>query len=207
MSIEIDQTKVPRNASGAFYKRPKEGPFYLRFYPFKRKDGSLKFAKHVVHHWIDGKRFDCTAGNGKPCQYCEKQIKPTHRKRVAVVDRQKTSEGLKLYDMPITLWDMLNAFLSANGESAIGDKGVTFAISYDSNKSPASQYSMSPLLKDKQVLKFDDKLLPYDPPVKTVKVTETDEITDEELFSMESKGEVYSGDAPQDDSDIDDDFV
>ena len=159
---DVDDTKVPSNGD-LFFKRP-DGKFYVRFYPCKMPDGTLRVGQHVVSHWADGQRFECT---GKGCEKCKEGLKKTHRKRVGVVVRAVgetpvpvDQAKVKLWDAPMSVWNVLYAYIEENGDSCIADSGVTFRIDYDRNKSPASQYSVIPAPKDKVV--FDlEKSVPF----------------------------------------------
>ena len=163
MQVEVSNPDIPRGSGGIFFKRP-EGVCYLRFYGMML-DGKAKFGKKLVSHWEDGKRYDCS--DNSSCPYCKRGVKQTYRMRVGVIDRKNVEGGMKLFDLPLTLWDQLYTVLKENGaENVLGDKGLTMAVTFDKSKKAAAMYSLTPVLKDKKVLNFESKMLPWNPPQK-----------------------------------------
>jgi len=164
--VTYDNTEVPRGNGGIFFKRP-NGKFWIRLYPFKKSDGSEVIGKHIISHWVDKVRTDCT---GDGCELCKQDVPQSHKKRVAMVLRKEgAAKGsplepkMLLWDMPMTVWDQVMSFAKENDSSLEigGDKGVTFAIEFDNAKPPVSKYSVSASLADKEALKMDNELLPY----------------------------------------------
>lgn len=182
---EIDDTPIA-TGTDVFFKRP-SGKFYVRFYALRENDGKLKVGKRIANHWVEGKRLDCL-GKGK-CPFCLKE-KPQQRTRLGVILRASqgvgTGDKIKIWDAPISVWKPLKDYISENGDSCIGDKGVTFRITYDPKLSAASQYGFTPVPKDQEVLAFEGSE-PYfdkqdeDESVESVKSVEVVEVVEVEV--------------------------
>ena len=197
--IKVDETVIPK-MDGVFFKRtlPKH---YHRFYPCLDNDGDLVFGKHVVCHWIDKTRFECS---GTPeCPYCQKKVKKTYKKMVALVDLKASPDKMQLWEMPISVWIRLKKFIDENGIECLGDDGITFCIEYDAKESPSSQYSISPVLRHKVQLSNDENLLSFNPVLtKDESVIEVDDMLSD---SNDISEQINSDDTDDtDDTDMDD---
>ncbi len=157
--IEIEICEIPvAQGSGKYLRMPTDGnTLYIRVYPFKKSDGKRKLGRPTACHWIEHKRHECI---GKDCPHCKKGVELTYKVEVACVDRQNTPDRMQILEVPRSVFGMVTQSMKENGSSILGDSGVTFALSYNRQ---LKKYSVSPVIKDKTVLKNGNKLLSFEP--------------------------------------------
>ena len=159
---DIDQTVVS-SSGNLFFKRP-DGKFKVRFYPCKLPNGKLRVGQHVISHWVENKNYPCT---GTGCVHCKAGVPQQNRKKIGVVNRMSadiSTQRVQIWQMPISVWGQLQAHIDENGDGCIGDDGADFAITYDSAKSPAQQYTMVVSQKGSVVLSLDSTVPFFDKP-------------------------------------------